>query len=313
MARQILIFLNLDIREQQLSEINDKDKFIEFWQTNTANRREVISIEDEDESECEGPINAILQSFKSHSKHSDDNDDSPFSSEGRRNAQSYQLDDIISCSERNFEDVINEEWRWVEVQHNSIEMYNQVYQDDNRDDQEDEIQSNVNESDGMKRSKQNKRDKKLWRKLHSGKIKWNKLSEVDHKHNASRAKAEKAQRNNSDLIIKISWGSDKNIGGKKSDMIINHSVKTEIKQNNEVDEKNVNDCSSSTSTSGKEKDEAGCSSVSDNKESLIELDIQTKIFCRAVGPLSADQRRIKVLHYFDKKRSRKWTKRINYT
>lgn len=166
--------------------------------------------------------------------------------------------------------------------------------------------------DADSRSKQNKRDKKLSRKLNCDKGKLNKVSESVHKHSGSGSKVERTQSNN-DLIIKISCCSDKTAGSNKADLIVNRQPKTDVKLNLEADDKLANECSSSTSTSGKEKDEAALCCLSDSKESFIELDTQTKIFCRAVGPLNADQRKSKVQHYFDKKRTRKWTKRINYT
>jgi len=46
--------------------------------------------------------------------------------------------------------------------------------------------------------------------------------------------------------------------------------------------------------------------------SSIELDNNIKIICKSIGPLKASERRQKVMHYLEKKRSRKWHKRINY-
>jgi ribosomal protein S4 len=47
--------------------------------------------------------------------------------------------------------------------------------------------------------------------------------------------------------------------------------------------------------------------------SSIELDNNVRIICRSIGPLRAEERREKVMHYLEKKRNRKWNKRINYT
>lgn len=71
--------------------------------------------------------------------------------------------------------------------------------------------------------------------------------------------------------------------------------------------------SCSTSTLSIERHEEKSRRMSESSVSSIELENSAKIFCRSIGPLKASERRQKVLHYLEKKRSRKWHKRINYT
>jgi hypothetical protein len=96
--------------------------------------------------------------------------------------------------------------------------------------------------------------------------------------------------NKSGLIIKICSGSN---------VIINKEFKNQVKKMA---------CTDSTQSNDKQ-DGRRMSQVS---FSSIELNNNVKIICRSIGPLKAEERKQKVLNYLEKKRTRKWNKRINY-
>jgi hypothetical protein len=95
---------------------------------------------------------------------------------------------------------------------------------------------------------------------------------------------------NSGLIIKICSGSN---------VIINKEFKNQEKK-----------IACTDSTLSIEKPEGR--RMSQVSFSSIELNNNVKIICRSIGPLKAEERKQKVLNYLEKKRTRKWNKRINY-
>lgn len=115
----------------------------------------------------------------------------------------------------------------------------------------------------------------------------------------------------SGLIIKIRFGNEIITGrNPKQENCKGKPVKDGTKSENKV---KTPGSSCSISTLSIERLEEKDKGMSDCSESTIELDNHTKIICRSIGPLNSSKRREKVLHYLEKKRTRRWNKRINYT
>jgi len=128
-------------------------------------------------------------------------------------------------------------------------------------------------------------------------------------HNKESLKSKKSHK--SGLIIKIR--SEDNVIVTENTQSINNKVGTSGKEAEEENKMKTARSSCSISTLSMEKQEEKGRKMSECSVNLIELENNTKIICRSIGPLKASERRLKVLHYLKKKRSRKWNKRINYT
>lgn len=120
----------------------------------------------------------------------------------------------------------------------------------------------------------------------------------------------KASDNKSGLIIKICSGSNIIIGE-------NTITAGRLESSGFCKPSKTLDCkytgqeiACSTSTLSNDRQEGR--RMSQASFSSIELENNVKIICRSIGPLKAEERKQKVLHYLEKKRTRKWNKRINY-
>lgn len=120
----------------------------------------------------------------------------------------------------------------------------------------------------------------------------------------------KACDNKSGLIIKICSGS--NIIIKENTIMAGRLEASGFsKPNKTLDCKYTGqEIACSTSTLSNDRQEGR--RMSQASFSSIELENNVKIICRSIGPLKAEERKQKVLHYLEKKRTRKWNKRINY-
>ena len=129
-------------------------------------------------------------------------------------------------------------------------------------------------------------------------------------------KKDNIQKEKKSLIIKITCGvnsKSKAIRSRNNKWELIGSIPKEESKSLQPGNQRFKDWSSSTSTLSNEKEDRLAKKLSKITEASIELENNIKIVCREVGPLKAEERKMKVLHYFEKKRSRKWQKRINYT
>ena len=279
--------------------------------------------------EIAGPVGNILDEFHKDSMegdcemgdvHSQMENDTPF-----YKSHSSNIDEMIGLVERNFEDVINDQEATDHEEDNkSVNSFKNVspqkYFDKSLSPEFNKKLSyqfsNTNTNNKVRR-----RDAKFINKTSTKKNSPTQSKKrITQKEGIIKNSNHESQKEHSGLIIKISSGGNLiknervNMTSSKSKLESNSnnnqaSKPVRTKGNTESKSTKSQDCSSSISTLSNDKHEK----LSRESESSIELDNSLKIVCRDIGPLKAEERKRKVLHYLNKKRSRRWRKRINYT
>lgn len=118
----------------------------------------------------------------------------------------------------------------------------------------------------------------------------------------------KAKNRGNTLVIKIISGSNaENIPSGTTAGMNKNSSKTTPKIEECKVATHAYSCSNST-TSFEKDDKRSISS----SECVLQLKNNTEIVCKDIYPLNAQERKAKLEHYFEKKRARRWKKRINY-
>lgn len=291
--------------DTQICPQTDNQNFLQYWDkedNEDENKEETLQIG--------GPVGNTLVAFQNQSD--DSEDDSHSIQDEFEGQQSFYSPENDSAEEilRNFEaSVAQHHQDYLEDDQVCIpeNNYDSAYQNEDFVEQEDF-------SGSGEIFKAKKRDLKRLKKQASViRFDSNRRNKEDVASSQVRTSQEKSLNNSSGLIIKIRsgnniimsealpWGSSKRRTG------------SDQPWEQEEGKKNGHGCSSSTSTMSVEKQDEKARRLSHISVSSIELENNVKIFWRGIGPLQADQRREKVLNYLEKKRARKWKKRVIYT
>lgn len=277
-----------------------------------------ISIRDiKEEIDAHGPVDAVLRDFHSHSI--DSNQEMPYESlRVIPGLHEYQDNEIIGYERKNF---INKGYSFAE---NAADQTFNTHQDDNHMKHyynESAVQQSESKSKLFMNhrvpKKTRRREMKFYRKLHSRNIDATRISSINKQEQYepwnTGVNKPKERRN---LVLKASVYPESRSKAAKSNNFNTDSTRSlqiEESKTHQLRNRRFKDCLSSTSTLSNEKEDRLGKKYAKITEAFIELANNTKIICREVGPLKAEDRRMKVLHYFEKKRNRKWQKRINYT
>lgn len=290
---------------------NDNQNFLQYW------GKEIAADEGlkEEIMDIDGPVGQVLDEFQDHELHHSVPSIEDFEvDESFYTPENNELDSIMGIVEKNFEEIINESdavQRCMSARHPwTPESFGTKCQ-------EIKEENNVNVSMSQTNScrKLRRREAKLVRKSDSAqRPRMDRQCKQADNRREVRSSNENLDDKNTGLIIKIRSGNNVIMREKISVADRPKQIITKVKSKTEEQkETNAQECSSSTSTLSVEKQDVKSRKMSQASVSSIELENNIKIFCRGIGPLRAEERRQKVLHYLEKKRTRRWKKRINYT
>lgn len=290
---------------------NDNQNFLQYW----GKEMEADERLKEEIMDIDGPVGQVLDEFQDHELHHSVPSIEDFEvDESFYTPEKDELDSIMGVVEKNFEEIINESGaiqRCMSAKHpftpESFGTKGQEIKEENN--------LNVSMSQTNSCRKLRRREAKLIRKNDSNhRLRREKQCKLDDSMREVRSSNENLDGKNTGLIIKIRSGNNVIMREKLSVVERPKQIITKLKTKIEEQKAtNAQECSSSTSTLSVEKQDVKSRKMSQTSISSIELENNIKIFCRGIGPLRADERRQKVLHYLEKKRTRRWKKRINYT
>ena len=300
-AEANLTFLEEDLWPNQngIKADNSGENFLQIWDKEL-NQPE----EKEDNIELEGPVGHVLGDFqKAH-------EDSFDAHQNIYNPDADSLEGFFGEAPKDFEQIIDE-WSFDNCHLESCDDSQSIKYKSPTLNRSRTYNIRQQKEEGN-RTKPKKRDaKRAYKKKNKG---W--VSKASNKNNENGSRChnkESLKSNNSNksgLIIKIRSGNDVIMS---EEILIDQEKQSPCmtKANSEEGKVTTPDSSCSTSTLSMEQHEES-RPMSDWDSSSIELENNLKIVWRGIGPLKATERRQKVLHYLEKKRSRKWHKRINY-
>lgn len=299
--------LHLNIEEysgnidSQIIPQNDSQNFLEYWENqwpeDSGMKEEIVQIG--------GPVGQVLEEYDNNISHHHNNSltemDQYNIDQSYYNPQSDSAENLL----KNFEEAVNANLSNSNfgdsnepVEHPHNHSWNSEYHED--------IENNSVHPQIVKAKRRDLKRARKHRTIQDSPG----LQKVTRKLTKSKALPEQNDWSDTGLIIKIRSGNNIIMNEK-----IGHVKQSSADSGNACkpeDKKNSQECSSSTSTLSVEKAEDKLGKLSQMSICSIELDNNVKIVCRSIGPLKADQRREKVLHYLEKKRARKWKKRVIY-
>ncbi|CAI2362939.1 unnamed protein product [Moneuplotes crassus] len=284
-------------------EDNSEDNFLQYWDKQGDNclaKQKGISLE--------GPVGQVLcdfeagnpveDSFKSQESFDDEN--------AFYNPDADSLEEFFGETPKNFEEIIDT------CRGDNCHFNGGIEEDNIKRDNNYSRKAVVEETCYQHLSKkQRKRDAKLANKVRSDICFSNNLGRESFVKRSKSDSTQLSKESNSGLIIKIRAGKDVLANEKFSAQEVDKDL-SQSSMNDAGSKVTAPRSSCSASTIGNERIEEKSSKFDECSVSFIELENDTKIFCRSIGPLKANERKQKVLHYLEKKRSRKWHKRINY-
>lgn len=282
-----------------------QENFLQYWGKQLPGEEDVCQ-----EAPLAGPVGQILDHLQQHPEDQDSFNchDSQADDQGLHHSSAENLEEFFDEAPKNFEDIIDE------CSFDNCHFNENLEENSSRAKKQIPSSRKVSTNEVSLLQSPAKKLRKRDAKQNSKNGEESVYSyEVSAKVSTHIQKGSLKSKNisNSGLIIKIRSGG----GVIMSEKVDIDTCQNQVEPSTKPEEAKgtAPGSSCSTSTVSNERHDVKSRRMSECSVSSIELENSAKIFCRSIGPLRAHERRQKVLHYLEKKRSRKWHKRINYT